>query len=83
LEILSRGIKRKPIEMKIKYPPPGWGRARVGVILGIFSQLREEKGGMRKGRGVVSKPVDGARGFGLKSVYRRLFFALRSLRSPR
>jgi hypothetical protein len=42
--------------MKIKFPPPGWGRGRVGVILGIFSQLREEKG-MMKGRGVFQNQL--------------------------
>jgi len=61
---------------------PWMGEGEGGGDFGNFSTASGRKGD-DEGEGVVSKPVDGARGFGLRSVYRRLFFALRSLRSPR
>jgi hypothetical protein len=36
--------------MKMKFPPPRRGRDRVGVILGIFSQLRERIGEVIRGK---------------------------------
>jgi hypothetical protein len=35
----------EPVKMKLKFPPPGWGRGRVGVIEEIFHSFPLPKGG--------------------------------------